>query len=131
MWLQETLNNLVEEISLELPVVMITPSASGWVMADWMTGGASLDDLLNFVEVWIPIATPSLSRASHDQVRVFGEVMKRILAVYGNEDEGGMRLSQRLERFANATVMELPGGHPVYLQVPKQFVEVVNNYLGV
>lgn len=130
-WFQELMDGMEQEIKLlKKPVVLVTPSASGWVVTDWITSESENTALIpKYISTWVPVATGSLSRASHDQVRNALSGLD-ILAIYGDRDEGGRRISQRLEKFANATVVELAGGHPVYLQSPKEFVRTVNEHLG-
>lgn len=126
--LMETLNSLQddEQFLFTLPIILVTPSASGYSMVDWIVRG-NVALLSNYVSTWVPVATGSLPLASDDQVTSIMEYepMTFVLAIHGNDDMAGARYSARLERLANATVVELMGGHAVYLQSPVDFVDTI------
>ena len=54
-----------------------------------------------------------------------------VLAIYSDGDVSGGRLSNRLARVVGASVFELPGGHPVYLDSPDAFVQEILKFIGV
>jgi hypothetical protein len=108
-------------------VVLVTPSAGGSSVVDWLING-DVDVLKEQVDVWVPVAVVSLSSASNDQVASIAPLP--ILAIYGDADTGGGRLSQRLATLAGAKVVELDGGHPVYRDSPDEFVATILTFLG-
>ena len=117
------------------PVVLVTPSASGYSMVSWMlTDNVNGEwmDVPNYIETWVPVAPVALSSASDDQI--VGTVGSNndvpVLAIYGDEDSSGGRLSERLGSVVGATVVELSGGHPVYLQSEDEFVQNILDFIG-
>jgi len=141
--LQETLEALEGGgnggAGLALPVVLVTPSASGYsVVSLMMSGDEQLrQELPLYLEAWIPVAPVSLSSASDDEVITTltiddgtgGASFLPVLAIYGDEDTSGGRLSVRLGDLADARVVELSGGHPVYLRSPDEFVDEVLGFV--
>jgi pimeloyl-ACP methyl ester carboxylesterase len=127
----QTILDALEEIpssSVQKPVVLVTPSAGGTAVVDWMING-DVNTLREYVSVWIPVAVGSLSSATDEQVQNIAPL--RVLAIYGDGDTSGGRHSQRLARLVGATVVELSGGHPVYRDSPDEFVAAILEYLGV
>lgn len=116
------------DVQVSKPVVLVTPSASGYTIVDWITNG-NVSSIPEYIEAWVPVAPPSLSIATDQQVQSLGDLP--ILAIYGNGDSGGVSVSQRLGDLVNATVVELEGGHAVYLEQPEQFVNEVLSFLGI
>jgi len=111
------------------PVVLMTPSASGRTMSTWADSAAVEGTLKQYISKWIAVAPVSfLSTPEHD-VRNLNELALPILAIYGNEDKPGKDVSERLHVLANARVVELEGGHPVYLDRPKEFVDYVVEFI--
>jgi len=132
VWFHETIDALEEDKKLDTPVVLVSPSKSGLVISDWIMGGASVSLIDKYIRMWIPIAPGSMASASDSQMAQLGKALNhRILAIYGDQDAMGAKVSKRMKENAGATLVELPGGHPVYLDVPEQFVQVVNEYLGI
>ena len=115
-------------VEVELPVVLVTPSAGGSAVVDWMINNGDIDLLQEYMNVWIPVAVGSLSSATDAQVQSIAPIP--VLAIYGDEDVSGGRISQRLARLVGATVVELVGGHPAYLQSPNEFVATILEYLS-
>jgi len=130
------------------PVVLVTPSASGWSMVSAMTVADDKQSevwrtIPQYVEAWVPVAPVSLSRATDEQIS--GSVFSGngeggngvpVLALYGNEDTSGGRISERLGRVGfesdgTVKVVELEGGHPVYLRSPVEFVLEILDFIGV
>ena len=109
------------------PVALVTPSASGYTVVDWITSG-STDELASYVGYWIPVASPSINKADEaDLQRLKGRFP--ILAIYGSKDDGGKVVSKRLQTFSDAKVVELYGSHPCYLDSPDDFVKELLNFL--
>jgi pimeloyl-ACP methyl ester carboxylesterase len=116
------------DVQVSKPVVLVTPSASGYTIVDWITNG-DVSLIPEYIETWVPIASGSLSSATDQQVQSLGDLP--VLAIYGNGDSGGVKVSQRLGDLVGATVVELVGGHSVYLDQPDDFVNEVLSFLGI
>ena len=128
--LKSLLNSLDASVDLELskPVVLVTPSASGKTIVDWiMNGNAS--EIPDYIETWVPIATGSLVLASDAQIESL--IPLPVLAFNGDQDTAGGKYSQRLATLIGAKAVELKGGHPVYLQSPDEFVQEILVFLGI
>jgi hypothetical protein len=128
--LQGMLISLKDTLHIDLPVTLITPSASGMTITDWMSTGR-LKDLPLYVERWMPIAAVSVSAATEDQLQRMAKLQPfQILAIHGTKDRGGIMTSERLQDYAQARTLELKGGHPCYLDSPKDFCNVILQELG-
>jgi hypothetical protein len=127
------LRNILQDLqtkvvsSNNVKVVLVTPSAGGSSVVDWLINGDATV-LRQHVDVWVPVAVGSLSTASDNQVMSI--VPMSILAIYGDGDVSGGRTSQRLGRLADAEVVELVGGHPVYRDSPDEFVATILDFLN-
>jgi len=121
------------------PVVLVTPSASGWSMVSAMVSdnvGGLWKKVPKFIDVWVPVATGSLERATDKQIA--GAVFENdipVLAIYGRNDTEGKQLSRRLgmvgqEFNGTAKVLELErGGHSIYIQRPLAFVREIIDFI--
>jgi hypothetical protein len=111
------------------PVALVTPSASGLTMVTWAAAADSVKETLpEYVERWIPVAAGAvLSAPEHDIQRLQG--LLPILAIHGNKDRAGKQSSERLLAFAGATILEMTGTHPCYLDSPKEFVDEVIKFV--
>jgi hypothetical protein len=107
-----------------LPAI-VTPSASGKTIVDWLD---NVSELKQYVGKWIPVAPPSVGKATDDQLKQLAEVLP-ILAIYGDEDSGGKIVSEKLGRFSQAKVVEIAGSHPCYLDSPDEFIKLVKAFL--
>jgi pimeloyl-ACP methyl ester carboxylesterase len=125
--LQSVLDAMKTANLIDLPVALVTPSASGFTMINWMLSNDP-SQVTSYIATWVPIATGSLTLASDTQVVKTLEGV-RVLAIYGDRDTAGGKLSQRLGELVNATVVELVGGHPVYLHSPNEFVDKIVSFL--
>lgn len=134
--LMRVLTNLQQEGLVTLPVALITPSASGNTITDWITAdddGADnvLESLPLYVWRWIPVATGSVNKLTDGQVSKLNKLAGfGIFAIYGDGDKTGKKTSGRLQSLAEAQVLELKGGHPCYLDSPKEFVAAVLQEMG-
>jgi hypothetical protein len=129
--LKMILTAMQDEQLISKPVTLVTPSASGKTLTDWMMTG-NLNELPKFVNLWIPVAAGSVGKVSDDQVKKLKTLDGfSMLAIYGDKDNGGKVTSDRLETIAGAKKVELPGSHPVYLDSPDAFVTTVLDYLGI
>jgi pimeloyl-ACP methyl ester carboxylesterase len=117
---------------VSLPVALITPSASGKTITDWMKNG-DVSKLPTYVYRWIPVATGSVSSASAQEVSSLKDSTSifSIFAIYGNQDSMGKKVTETLRDLAGAKTLELKGGHPCYLDSPDAFLSAVSEDLGV
>jgi hypothetical protein len=134
--LQSLLKAMKSEKLIEMPVVLVTPSASGKSMITWMQQSSTvIKTVPDFIQLWIPVASNGLLSVEEAQLGTFYETLRvsnnfQVLAIYGDQDQSGKRSSLLLEKHMSAKVVELPGGHPVYLDVPKQFCDTVLDFMG-
>jgi pimeloyl-ACP methyl ester carboxylesterase len=128
--LRSILDSLVAstDVQVSKPVVLVTPSASGYTIVDWIING-DVGLIPEYIETWVPIAAGSLSQATDAQVQSLAPLP--ILAIYGNEDSGGVQISQRLADLVGAKAVELVGGHSVYLEQQDDFVNEVLSFLEI
>lgn len=92
-------------ISAEQPIdAIITPSASGYTIMDGLVHGKA-DALRRRIQRWIPVATNgALQYSESDLADAKGWP---ILAVYGDQDNGGKLSSRLWKQLSNAKVVEL------------------------
>jgi len=109
------------------PVALVTPSASGYTIVDWITTG-KIDDLVKYVGYWIPVASPSIGSAKESNLEGLKGRLP-ILAIYGSDDKGGKKVSDKLESFSDAKLVEINGGHPCYLDSPDDFIKELLSFL--
>lgn len=122
------------------PVTIITPSASGTSVVSLATS-ASVDDdptnpttttlLKQMIQYWIPVASPAVLRPSTPITNygIFQKLNIGVLAIHGNNDSMGKKVTSKLVDEANARGVELNGGHPCYLDSPREFVDTVTSFL--
>jgi hypothetical protein len=128
--LEDLLTVMQESKLIELPVALVTPSASGSAITDWMRQG-DVSKLPNFIFRWIPVAANSVSAAKDEQVSSLKEASGfSIFAIYGNRDGPGKVTTERLQKLSGAKILELEGKHPCYLDSPDAFVAAVLEDLG-
>ena len=53
-------------VDVSKPVVLVTPSASGYTIVDWLLQGDTAE-IPSYVHVWVPVATGSLQQATDAQ----------------------------------------------------------------
>mmetsp|Transcript_13999 Transcript_13999/g.20173 ORF Transcript_13999/g.20173 Transcript_13999/m.20173 type:complete len:244 (-) Transcript_13999:99-830(-) len=124
--LQSVLLSMRQDGMVKNSVILITPSASGKTIADWILGG-DFGGLKSIVKAWIPVAPPSVKNLGEDNLRPIESLPT--LAIYGDEDDMGKEVSTKLGDFAKAQVVELKGRHPCYLDSPDRFVETVRDFI--
>jgi hypothetical protein len=108
---------------------VVTPSASGRVITDWIMNG-NVAELSSYLHTWIPVAAGSVHSLSEPQLQIIPPALD-ILAIYGDKDtKMGHDTSMKLQRWASATSVELKGSHPVYLDSPDEFVQVIRKHLS-
>ena len=120
----------MDELQIALPVTLITPSASGMGIVDWMSTGR-LPDLPKYVHKWIPVACFAVAAATEDQLARLSRLENfDVLAVFGSKDRGGREISTKLEDYVGARSLELQGGHSCYLDSPNEFCSAVLEFMG-
>jgi len=83
-------------------------------------------DLPDYVSTWIPVASQSVTDCSDQELERLKNLSHlRVLAIHGDKDTKGKKVSERLFDLTKAQVMELPGQDPVYLKSPMAFVEAI------
>jgi hypothetical protein len=117
-----------------LPVVMITPSASGKSVVSLAYAAFesenSMHNLQNLLKIWIPVASPAVLSVQENEIfSVFSKAGIDILAIHGDQDEMGKKVTKTLEKYAGAKGVQLNGRHPCYLDSPTKFVQTVYEYL--
>jgi pimeloyl-ACP methyl ester carboxylesterase len=127
--LQALLTSMEEAGLLTTPVVVVTPSASGKTITDWIKNG-DVTTLKSFVSLWIPVAAGSVASVSEEQLIGLGNALP-IFAIYGNRDVMGQQTTERLANLAGAETLEIEGGHPCYLDSPDDFVSAILQKLNV
>jgi hypothetical protein len=128
--LKELLNGLQEQQLLSLPIAaIVTPSASGAGIVDWINNGENITDFEQSVQLWVPVACGSVTSLDPDKMEQLKTNEFPILAIYGDRDTGGKRQSIFLGNNMGADVVEIEGGHPCYLHSPDAFVETLTKKL--
>lgn len=114
----EPLEAFLEQLTT-LPVTLVTPSASGSTMVDWISRGAPN------VASWIAVACPSVLK-----MKQWPSITFPVLAIHGESDTRmGSPTSAILKEHYQAKVVELEGSHAVYLDSPDTFVKAVMDHL--
>jgi hypothetical protein len=126
--LQSVLNAFQDQGIIQLPVVLVTPSASGWTMYDWMING-DVQLIPDYVATWVPVEAVSITRATDEEITSIRGLV-RVLTINGDGD-AGERYSQRLQQLIGATPVSLAGGHAVYLDSPDEFVGAILEFEGI
>jgi len=131
--LTELLTAMQDEGLVSLPVALVTPSASGKTVTDWMKAGENrIDELPKYVFRWIPVASGSVATTTDEQVRNLQNLESfSVFAIFGNKDSNGEKTSNILGTLGGAKVLEIQGGHPCYLDSPDDFVAAILENLGV
>jgi len=129
--LEEVLQGLADKNLVKLPIAaIVTPSASGSTIVDFMNSG-SVNDIKKYFSRWIPVASPAVMSATTDELAKLKDISLPILAIHGDKDASGRKTSERLHSEAGATVVELEGRHPCYLDSPDAFIKSVLKFLNV
>lgn len=114
-----------------LPVAgLVTPSASGKSVTTYVRDAdtTTATRLGSYLSTWIPVASYSVESCTNYELHAFGlDASISILAIHGDRDKRGKRVSEKLAEQAGAEAVELPGPHPVYKESPRAFVDAVAN----
>jgi hypothetical protein len=124
--LKQALDAIKGDGLCKLPVSIVTPSASGNTIVDWL---GDMQDMKRYIGKWIPVASPAIAQGDKSQLEELGSWLP-ILAIYGDQDKGGKRLSNILGDLSKANVTEIPGRHPCYLDSPDLFVQYLQEFLS-
>jgi hypothetical protein len=109
------------------PVALVTPSASGYTIVDWIST-SSIESLVKYVGYWIPVASPSISSAEDAALQGLKNRVK-LLAIYGSKDKNGKVVSEKLHNHSDAKLVQIEGGHPCYLDSPDDFIRELLDFL--
>ena len=130
--LKQMLDEMItEKIIDRLPVALVTPSASGKTISDWMKTG-NMQEIPNYIFKWIPVASGSVKTVAEDKVGSLKSLSQNfsIFAIYGDQDTMGEKVTNYLGTTGGAKTLQLPGRHPVYLDSPDAFVQNILEDLG-
>ncbi|KAL3802637.1 hypothetical protein HJC23_011961 [Cyclotella cryptica] len=109
------------------PVIIVTPSASGASVVSLAENNTN--GLRRMVKAWIPVASPSVLSASDAALQAFPGLNIPVLAINGDDDGMGRRVTEKLVNDINAKGVELTGGHRVYLFSPIEFVQEIVDFI--
>ena len=109
------------------PVVVISPSASGKAIISLTS--ISERRVEDIIRAWLPVASPAILSATNESLGRFRQLQIPILAINGNRDAMGKKVTERLVTISGAEGVEIDGGHPCYLDSPNAFVDVVFKFL--
>lgn len=116
-----------EDLIEQLPISgLVTPSASGRSITTWIRE-ESTSGLSSYVSMWIPVASYSVNKCTPAELETVGMEGVGVLAIYGDKDAMGKKVTDSLGDYAGATKLQLPGSHPVYLDSQEAFVEAIGN----
>ena len=115
---------------ISLPVSIVTPSASGFSIVDWIMNDDHdvTNKLPTYIHTWIPVASGSVLRFTNEQLTKIDLLEDfNIFAINGNLDKMGKKVTKKLVKHTSTITksIELKGGHPVYLDSPNEFVNAI------
>ena len=115
---------------ISLPVSIVTPSASGFSIVDWIMNDDHdvTNKLPTYIHTWIPVASGSVLRFTNEQLTEIDLLEDfHIFAINGNLDKVGKKVTKKLVKHTSTITksIELKGGHPVYLDSPNEFVNAI------
>lgn len=114
------------------PVTFVTPSASGKALTTLGTIVHEQDahqELKLLVKGWIPVASGSVLKVNDEALLKYVHANIPILAIHGDQDDMGKKVTERLVQLTKAKGVELEGHHPVYLDSPGDFVMEVIKFM--
>ncbi len=112
------------------PVAVISPSAGGKAIVSLAENQNNLKKLISH---WIPVASGAVLQVKDDDDNLtnFSSVGVRVLAINGDGDKMGKKVTQKLVKsIEGAKGLELKGGHPCYLDSPNEFVDSVMDFIN-
>ena len=124
------LNDLHEQgLITSLPLAaIVTPSASGLAVVDWINKDPGR--YVKSVQLWVPIASPAVTKLQKSRMKELKSRHVPILAIYGDKDAfQGKERSELLRDKVGAEVVRIKGKHACYLDSPDVFVEALTTRL--
>ena len=88
------------------------------------------NELERIVKAWIPVATGSVLKTADSKLLQYKESKIPVLAIHGDQDSMGKKVTEKLSKLLDAEGVELSGRHPVYLDSPEEFVQEVMQFLA-
>eukprot|EP00579_Thalassiosira_antarctica_P002008 CAMPEP_0201869868 /NCGR_PEP_ID=MMETSP0902-20130614/3217_1 /ASSEMBLY_ACC=CAM_ASM_000551 /TAXON_ID=420261 /ORGANISM="Thalassiosira antarctica, Strain CCMP982" /LENGTH=306 /DNA_ID=CAMNT_0048395427 /DNA_START=12 /DNA_END=932 /DNA_ORIENTATION=- len=108
----------------------VSPSASGKAIVSLGEMAANdINELTRIIKAWIPVASGAVVKAPESTLLQYKSANIPILAIHGDQDAMGKKVTNRLTEFSDAKGVELEGRHPVYLDSPEEFVQEVMQFL--
>ncbi len=112
------------------PIIVVTPSASGKSIVQLVSEG-NTSVLQKIVSAWMPVASGAVLGVKDDKAfKVFSELNIPILAMNGDKDKMGQKVTKKLVDVAGAKGVEMEGAHPCYLDSPTFFVDTILSFLN-
>lgn len=113
-------------------VTFVTPSASGKALTslgEMVHEQNAHQELKLLVKGWISVASGSVLQTSDEALLKYVHADIPILAIHGDQDVMGKKVTERLVKLTSAKGVELEGRHPVYLDSPDEFVMEVIKFM--
>ena len=116
-------------------VTFVTPSASGKALTTLSESvvGKEKDEqhseLKVMVKGWISVASGAVLKTSDEALLTYVHDGVPVLAIHGDQDVMGKKVTERLVELTKAKGVELEGRHPVYLDSPDEFVMEVIKFM--
>lgn len=117
------------------PIVIVTPSASGKSVVSLLESSVSVDATTNtlleeLLNAWVPVASGAVLSINDDNIfSSFKAKHIPVLAINGDKDRMGVKVTETLVAKVGATGIELEGTHPVYLDSPTKFVDTLIDFV--
>eukprot|EP00984_Skeletonema_dohrnii_P035102 scaffold34616_cov159-Skeletonema_dohrnii-CCMP3373.AAC.7 len=116
-------------------VTFVTPSASGKALTTLGESSVAEKDeqqhseLKVMVKGWISVASGAVLKTSDEALLKYVHDGVPVLAIHGDQDVMGKKVTERLVELTKAKGVELEGRHPVYLDSPDEFVMEVIKFM--
>ena len=119
-------------------VTFVTPSASGKALTtlgesivaeEKRDGEEQHSELKVMVKGWISVASGAVLKTSDEALLKYVHDGVPLLAIHGDQDVMGKKVTERLVELTKAKGVELEGRHPVYLDSPDEFVMEVIKFM--
>uniref|UniRef100_A0A7S1FV15 AB hydrolase-1 domain-containing protein n=1 Tax=Corethron hystrix TaxID=216773 RepID=A0A7S1FV15_9STRA len=124
------------------PMIVVSPSASGAFVVDWITTGGKGGEAVvppfgSVVAGWIPVACPAVLSKGADILAATSRTNSTwppVLAINGSKDKGGQRSTEILAKdYMSGRVVEVHeikgGSHPAYLDDSGNFITAVLDFV--
>ncbi|KAK1732997.1 hypothetical protein QTG54_016328 [Skeletonema marinoi] len=121
-------------------VTFVTPSASGKALTTLSESVVAEEkrkeedeqqhsELKVMVKGWISVASGAVLKTSDEALLTYVHDGVPLLAIHGDQDVMGKKVTERLVELTKAKGVELEGRHPVYLDSPDEFVMEVIKFM--